>query len=100
MTTVKNLFTSQYGHSLELDSLRLSSGPEAVNFVGCAARRNGVTARVKPIDGLAPAPAGRVMVALAGQGAGVAFLQPFPCYCGRDVLILTAKLPMSEQEIL
>jgi hypothetical protein len=42
-----------------------------------------------------------VTVALGGQGgAGVAFLQPFPFYCGRDVMILTAKGKMTDQEKL
>jgi type I restriction modification DNA specificity protein len=101
MTTVSELFVPQYGHSLELNSLELSSGSGSVNFVGRAARRNGVTATVKAIDGLEPAPAGSITVALGGQGgAGVAFLQPFPFYCGRDVMILTPKDPMSDQEKL
>ena len=101
MTTVSDLFTPEYGHSLELNSLQLSAEPDAVNFVGRAAKRNGVTARVKPIADLAPAAAGSVTVALGGQGgAGVAFLQPFPFYCGRDVMILTAKAEMTDQEKL
>ena len=100
-TKVSDLFLLQYGHSLELNSLELSTEADAVNFVGRAARRNGVTARVKKIVGLAPAPAGSVTVALGGQGgAGMAFLQPFPFYCGRDVMILTPKSAMAETEIL
>lgn len=101
MTTISDLFVLEYGHSLELNSLELSGDAEAVNFVGRAARRNGVTARVMPIDGLEPAAAGNVTVALGGQGgAGVAFLQPFPFYCGRDVMILKAKAEITDQEKL
>jgi hypothetical protein len=48
-----------------------------------------------------PATAGTLSVALGGQGgAGEAFLQPYPYYCGRDVMILTAKKPMTESEKL
>jgi hypothetical protein len=98
---IEDLFDLEYGHSLELNRLDRSSGPDAVNFVGRAARNNGVTARVRPIHNLTPAAAGTVSVALGGQGgAGVAFLQPFPFYCGRDVMILTPKKKMSEQELL
>lgn len=101
MPKISDLFTLTYGHSLELNRLEQSSAPEAVNFVGRAARNNGVTARVCPITGLIPAAAGTISVALGGQGgAGVAFLQPDPYYCGRDVMILAAKKPMSEQEKL
>ena len=101
MPKLKDLFTLDYGHSLELNRLEQSSSPDAVNFVGRAARNNGVTARVLPIPGLQPAKADTISVALGGQGgAGVAFLQPNPYYCGRDVMILTPKRPMSEQEKL
>lgn len=101
MPKVNELFTLEYGHSLELNRLEQSSGPDAVNFVGRAARNNGVTAHVSPIPDLPPAPAGTISVALGGQGgAGVAFLQPSPYYCGRDVMILTPKTGMSEKEIL
>lgn len=101
MPKINELFTLEYGHSLELNRLEQSTGLDAVNFVGRAARNNGVTARVSPIPGLAPAAAGTITVALNGQGgAGVAFLQPFPYYCGFHVMILTPKAEMSEQEIL
>lgn len=101
MPTVSDLFALKYGHSLELNRLELSSDPSAVNFVGRAARNNGVTARVRRIRELDPAKPGTVSVALGGQGgAGVAFLQPYEYYCGRDVMILTPKRKMSEQEAL
>lgn len=101
MPKISDLFYLDYGHSLELNRLEQSSSADAINFVGRAARNNGVTARVALIDGLKPAEEGTISVALGGQGgAGVAFLQPSPYYCGRDVMVLTAKLPMTEQEKL
>lgn len=101
MPKISDLFALEYGHSLELNRLEQIFGADAVNFVGRAARNNGVTASVRRIPALDPAPAGTISVALGGQGgAGVAFLQPFPYYCGRDVMILAAKKPMSEQELL
>lgn len=101
MPKVSDLFELEYGHSLELNRLTQSSASDAVNFVGRAARNNGVTARVAPIANLAPAAAGTISVALGGQGgAGVAFLQPLPYYCGRDVMILTPKASMSDREKL
>jgi hypothetical protein len=101
MPKISDLFTLQYGHSLELNRLEQSTAPDAVNFVGRAARNNGVTAKVTRISSEKPAPAGTISVALGGQGgAGVAFLQPFPYYCGRDVMILKARKPMTDQEKL
>jgi hypothetical protein len=101
MPTVSQLFTLKYGHSLELNRLEQTTGPEAVNFVSRTARNNGVSARIRPIPNLEPAAGGTISVALGGQGgAGTAFLQPFPYYCGRDVMVLTPIEPMSEQEKL
>lgn len=101
MPTIDELFFLEYGHSLELNRLAQSSATDAVNFVGRAARNNGVTAKVSPLPDLAPAPAGTITVALNGQGgAGVAFLQPFPYYCGFHVMILTPKSEMTESEKL
>ncbi|MFM1701170.1 restriction endonuclease subunit S [Aeromonas salmonicida] len=101
MPKVSDLFSLDYGHSLELNRLEQSESQEAINFVGRAARNNGVTARVSPIQEILPAPAGAITVALNGQGgAGVAFLQPAPFYTGYHVMVLTPKQPMSEQEKL
>lgn len=101
MPKINDLFNLDYGHSLELNRLEQSTAADAVNFVGRAARNNGVTARVAPIPSLRPAPAGTISVALNGQGgAGVAFLQPFPFYSGFHVMVLTPKKPMTDQEKL
>jgi hypothetical protein len=98
---IEELFTLEYGHSLELNRLEQSPASDAVNFVGRAARNNGVTAKVRPIPSLDPAPAGTITVALNGQGgAGVAFLQPFPYYSGFHVMILKAKSAMTDAEKL
>ena len=101
MPKINDLFHLEYGHSLELNRLEQSTAADAVNFVGRAARNNGVTARVAPPPNLKPAAAGTISVALGGQGgAGVAFLQPQPYFCGRDVMVLTPKKHMTDQEKL
>jgi hypothetical protein len=101
MPKISELFNLEYGHSLELNRLKQSNAPDAINFVGRAARNNGVTARVSPVSGVAPAKAGTLSVALSGQGgAGVAFLQPAPYYCGFHVMVLTPKTDMGEKELL
>jgi hypothetical protein len=101
MPVVSDLFTLKYGHSLELNRLDQSTAPDAINFVSRTARNNGVSAKIQRIPDLEPAAAGTITVALGGQGgAGEAFLQPFPYYCGRDVMILTPKAAMPTQELL
>jgi hypothetical protein len=101
MVTINELFFLKYGHSLELNKLVLSDEPDAINFVSRTVKNNGVSARVRRIHNLEPAPAGTITVALNGEGgAGEAFLQPFPYYCGFHVMILSSKMPMTEQEKL
>src|ERR1700690_4105336 len=101
MPTVGDLFALQYGHSLELNRMEQSNAPDAVNFVSRTTQNNGVSAKIRPIDGLVPAEAGTLSVALGGEGgAAETFLQPYPYYCGRDVMILTPKKAMSENEKL
>lgn len=101
LSKISELFDLHYGHSLELNRLFQSSGPNSVNFVGRAARNNGVTAKVAPIANLAPAASGSISVALNGQGgAGIAFLQPFPYYCGFHVMVLTPRFAMPDTEKL
>lgn len=101
MPKVSELFNLDYGHSLELNRLEQSSRPDSVNFVSRTTQNNGVSARVNLIPGLPAGTAGTITVALNGQGgAGVAFLQPFPYYCGFHVMILTPKKEMTEKEKL
>jgi len=101
MPTVGDLFVLQYGHSLELNAMEQSDAPDAINFVSRTTQNNGVSARIRPVDGLEPAEAGTLSVALGGEGgAAETFLQPYPYYCGRDVMILTPKKAMSENEKL
>src|ERR1700674_1357434 len=85
-TAIVTCFQEFFRILLELNRLEQSDAPDAVNFVSRGIRNNGVSASIRPIDGVEPAKAGTLSVALGGQGgAGETFLQPFPYYCGRDV---------------
>lgn len=101
MPVVSDLFVLRYGHSLELNRMEQSDAPDAINFVSRTTRKNGVSAKTRPVEGLEPAKAGTLSVALGGQGGAVeTFLQPYPYYCGRDIMILTPKKAMPENEKL
>jgi hypothetical protein len=88
---IDQIFDLRYGHSLELNALKRVDPPEGVNFVSRAMGNNGVTARV--LTNVEPARAGELSVALGGNGVLSTFVQPEPFVCGRDVMILTAKVP-------
>jgi hypothetical protein len=94
---VADIFVVQYGHSLELNRLKITS--DGVNFVSRTARNNGISARVSPVPGLLPAPAG--LITVAGGGSVLeTFVQLEPFYCGRDMYWLIAKRAFSVEQKL
>ncbi|MGD0348070.1 MAG: restriction endonuclease subunit S [Terracidiphilus sp.] len=100
MPMVGDLFNVRYGHSLELNRLTASDPETGIAFVSRKMSDNGVSAFVAPLDGLQPAPAGELSVALGGNGVLSTFLQERPFYTGRDVAILAPKEPLSKAAIL
>lgn len=97
LVPLSKLFDVHYGSNLELNALDLAA--DGVNFVSRTARNNGVSAKVKAIDGLAPIEAGVLTVAGGGSVAET-FLQTEPFYSGRDLFYLRAKLEMTVEQKL
>lgn len=91
MPRLNELFRIAYGHNYELS--RLSQVEGGIPFVSRSSRNNGITAYVEH-TGESPSPAGCITVALGGCVLE-AFVQPQPCYEGRDVAVLTPLNPMS-----
>ncbi len=61
--------------------------PDAINFVARTETNNGVSARVKPVEGKEPQPTG--LITCAGCGSVLStFLQQEPFYSGRDIYLL------------
>lgn len=96
---VDQLFTIAYGHSMEYNRQTVNLGPTGINFVSRTDRNNGVSGRVERVEGIEPAPAGTLSVALGGSVLAT-FVQPEPYYCGRDVSVLTPIQPMTTKERL
>lgn len=88
LVKVSSLFDVFYGVNLELNKMALD--PEGVNFVSRSARNNGVSARVRLVEGVSPIPAGVLTVA-GGGSVMETFVQPEPFYSGRDLYCLAAK---------
>lgn len=97
LVKVSDLFDVVYGSSLELNSLEIDS--DGVNFVSRTAQNNGVSAKVKLVNGEEPIEAGVLTVAGGGSVAET-FLQPEPFYSGRDLFYLRPKVPMSVEQKL
>jgi type I restriction enzyme M protein len=96
-TTVGEIFEVKYGVNLELNALTLD--PDGVNFVSRTARNNGVSARVKPLEGVQPIEGG--VLSVAGGGSVMeTFLQEEPFYSGRDLYYLKPKLPLTKAQML
>lgn len=95
--TLDTIFDISYGHSLELN--RMKQNASGINFVARTAKNNGVSARVDKIDGLEPAEAGLITVAVSGSVLET-FVQPRPFYTSYHILLLKPKQPMSLEQKL
>lgn len=98
---VRDLFDVKYGINLELVNCQLTGkdDPEGINFVARTSSNNGVVAKVKPIEGKQPHPAGVLSFASGGSVCST-FVQKEPFYSGRDLYILTPLRDMSLSEKL
>lgn len=94
---VNELFEVKYGINMELNTcIEAEDGdPDAINFVARTESNNGVSARVKLVEGKEPQPAG--LITCAGGGSVLStFLQEQPFYSGRDLYLLIPLQPMSK----
>lgn len=94
---VNELFEVKYGINMELNTcIEAEDGdPDAINFVARTESNNGVSARVKPVEGKEPQPAG--LITCAGGGSVLStFLQEEPFYSGRDLYLLIPLQSMSK----
>ncbi|MFL2142916.1 restriction endonuclease subunit S [Ruoffia sp. FAM 20857] len=98
---LNEIFDIEYGVDLELINCEKvnNKSTEYINFVSRTSENNGVSARVKPIKGITPQPAGTISCAAGGSVLST-FLQPRPYYSGRDLFVLTPKYQMSDSEKL
>ncbi|KAB1653255.1 restriction endonuclease subunit S [Pseudoclavibacter chungangensis] len=99
MVPITDHFDIEYGHGLSMSTLTTVSAPEGVNFVSRKTRDNGVAGRVLVPDGVTPAPAGTLSVALSATPLAT-FFQSEPYVTGYHVAILRPKTQMSIGELL
>ena len=97
LTRLDDLFHVTYGTNLELNSLEQDG--DGINFVSRSAINNGISAKVKPVEGIYPILPG--VLTVAGGGSVLeTFLQTEPFYSGRDLYYLTPKHKLSNAELL
>lgn len=94
---VKEIFEVKYGVNLELSNIESSLGD--VPFIGRTEKNNGMTAKVKLIEGISPNPENTISVA-GGGSVMSCFLQKKPYYSGRDLYYLKPKIKLSDNEML
>jgi hypothetical protein len=99
MKTIEDLFDIKYGINLELNACEITRDKDGINFVTRTAENNGVVAKVKPVYGKKPQPAG-VLTCASGGSVLSTFVQTEPFYSGRDLYILTPKNDMRLEEKL
>lgn len=94
---VNELFEVRYGINMELNTCIPAdkNDPDSVNFVARTEANNGISARVRLVEGKTPQPAG--LITCAGGGSVLStFLQEEPFYSGRDLYLLVPLQPMSK----
>ncbi len=72
----------------------LQKKDDGINFISRTSKRNGVSAKVKPIPFIFPFSAGLLTVAVSGNVLET-FLQPQPFYTGFHVMVLSPKVEMN-----
>ncbi|PKX82802.1 hypothetical protein [Pectobacterium peruviense] len=101
LVRIQDLFDVRYGHSLELNRLRLlSKGEGGIPFVSRKMGDNGISSYVAPIYSMPPASAGELTCALSGNGVLSTFYQETPFYTGFHVACLRPLFEMSREELL
>ena len=101
MIPLEEIFDAQYGSNLELNAQKIARDDDktSVAFVSRTSKNNGVSARIKPVSGLAPLSLGTLSVAVGGSVLET-FLQPEPYYSGRDIYCLIPRIQLSDKEKL
>lgn len=95
---VQELFNVVYGVNLELVNCVETdkNDPDAVAFVSRTESNNGISAYVKPVQGVEPQ--SKDTITVAGGGSVLAtFLQTQPFYSGRDLYLLYPKCCISNK---
>lgn len=100
MIKVSDVFEVKYGHSLELNRLKLVNPDSGIAFVSRKMDDNGISAYVERIPGVEPAPAGFLSCALGGNGVLTTHLQEQPFYVGRDVSLLKPRFALTNAQLL
>ncbi|MBF0457547.1 MAG: restriction endonuclease subunit S [Nitrospirae bacterium] len=100
-TPLIELFTVEYGNSLELINLIQckSTDNNAIPFISRTEKNNGVSAYVEKELDIDVNPVHTLSVAVGGSVLST-FYQPLPYYTGFHVLVLTPKHEMSVVEML
>jgi hypothetical protein len=88
MISLSELFSIQYGHSLELNRLRRTTPGQGIPFISRKMGDNGIAAYVEPVAGVTPNPAGDLTCALSGNGVLSTFVQDRPYYTAFHVACL------------
>lgn len=91
---LSDLFDITYGNSLDLVSMSKSAG--GVNFVARTQKNNGVVAKVNRLIAEPPFNGGLISVAVSGS-VMEAFLQNDSFYTGFHIMVLRAKVEMSDE---
>jgi hypothetical protein len=90
---LNEIFEVEYGNKFDLNKME-EDGDSEIAFVSRSAKNNGVSAKVKKVDGIVPYEKGCLTVALGGS-IGSTFIQETVFYTGQNVAVLKPKEKLS-----
>ncbi|TQI69025.1 restriction endonuclease subunit S [Clostridium sp. KNHs216] len=79
----------------KLDKVKMDTSLIEIDFVGRSNFNNGITEKVKKIDGLVPYEPGNLTLALGGAYLGACFVQENQFYTSQNVVVLIPKVKIS-----
>lgn len=92
---LQKIFKVEYGVNLELNDCEESNYSTSINFVSRCEPNNGVSAKIQPVTGVSPLPAGLITVACGGSSVLSTYVQSDSFYSGRDLYTLTPLVDLS-----
>lgn len=100
MQKLSELFDVRYGHSLELNRLKIIPPDKGIPFISRKMGDNGISAYVERIPGIEPNPGGELTCALSGNGVLSTFIQDKPYYTAFHVACLRPKFSFTKKQLL
>lgn len=95
MQPINEIFDIEYGNQFDFSKMEVEEKSSGINFISRGSSNNGFVAKVVPVKGIEPYPAGLITVTMGGSYLLASFVQPQPFYTAQNIKVLKPKVPMT-----